>query len=144
MSRDPRTPPARHCNDLCKTCECGAPESAHACGEYTSACQADPSCTCECWECREVREAAPTRRLARPEPAPLPAAWTAEAGQYVHASGALSFEAELLDTDDVTLDETERTARDVVDLVAWRRRNRALERWSAAAAAAPAGPEEAA
>ncbi len=82
-----------------------------------------------------------TRELPRPESRPLPDAWSVQSGQYVHASGFLSLEAELLESDDEGLEEAESTARAVVSLIEWRRREFALAAWRPATD--PGSPEAA-
>lgn len=70
----------------------------------------------------------PTRRLPRPESQPLPAGWSREAGQFVHASGDLSIEDDFASRSDVDLAHAAKLARDTVALIEWEQRERALRR----------------
>ena len=76
---------------------------------------------------REAREVK-TRETARPESRPLPAAWTPEAGMLVHTSGAQLEDIDTCTDDDLC--ETEEFAADVVSLMQWKRRERAVARWT--------------
>lgn len=74
-----------------------------------------------------VRQAceAKTRELPRPESRPLPLAWREEFGMYVHRSGVCSIET--FDAlDDLALAEALAIAEDLVALLVWASRERAI------------------
>jgi hypothetical protein len=66
-----------------------------------------------------------TRELPRPESHPLPWEWDEEDGMYVHESGACSIET-FDELDDLALAQALKVAEDVVKLLVWASRERAI------------------